>query len=344
MQVDNKNRIKVLHTNPAPVMIIGHGSSGTSILTRLMRDYLDVAFGTESQFIIHYYNRLPMYGDLQQDANLRTLVEHILRERWFERCGKWGFATTVDAVLADVQARTYRGVLDAVFLQLAKHFGHPRWGDKTPEYTHHLATIGELFPDAQYIHMVRDGRDVALSVSNRYWGDKNVYCAAHEWKREVSQVDAFTDSLPRQQWIEITYEGMLSEPVETFRRIIEFLKIDDSSGALAERIERDLPGDLNRANFDKWKTAWSQRQQLAFERIACDVLARHGYETNLDAPDPHDSVLQRIYWQADNRVRKWMYAEYWKDNLYKAKLRTRNAVRRLQASVQRPAKSHSADQ
>jgi len=330
--------MNVVHTKTEPVMIIGHGSSGTSILTRLMRDYLNVAFGTESQFIIHYYNRLPMYGDLNDDGNLRALVEHILRERWFERCGKWGFATDVDAVFADVKSRTYRGVLDATFGQLAKHFGHTRWGDKTPEYTHHLATIGELFPDAQYIHMVRDGRDVALSVSNRYWGHKNVYCAAHEWKHEVSQVDAFTDTLRGDQVIEISYEGLLANPVDTFAKIVGFLEIDDSKGTLRHRIENELPGDLNRGNFDKWKTQWSQQQQLSFERIACDVLARHGYDTILEEPDANDNPLKKLYWHADNRVRKWMYADYWKDNLYKAKLRTRNAARRVQSALNAPAK------
>ncbi len=138
------------HNESSPVLVLGHGRSGTSIFSRILRDYLGVAFGTEAQFVARYYQRLRMYGDLRDPENLARLVRHITTERWFKRSRKFNdFQTTPEAILRDVREPTYRGVLDAVFLQLAKHLGMSRWGDKTPDYWRHLDVIGSLFPDAQ---------------------------------------------------------------------------------------------------------------------------------------------------------------------------------------------------
>jgi len=316
------------HNDNSPVMIVGHGSSGTSILTRLMRDYLGVAFGTESQFIVRYYRRLHRYGELADDANLRRLIRDILGERWFERSRKFGgFAPSVDGVFDDVQERTYRGVLEAVFGQFAKHLGTARWGDKTPEYTHDLPILGELFPDAKYVHMVRDGRDVALSVMGRYWGAKNVFTAAREWKGAIGQVDAFLGTLPDEKKLVITYEGMLARPVEAFAQIIGFLDIENTNNRLLDAIARPLAADLMRTNYDKWRTRMSAAERTRFERVAAGTLARHGYETIVEEQPGEPAALRRFYWWTDNKIRKWTYAGYWQDNLYKAGVRGRDAIR-----------------
>lgn len=309
--------------NPVPVIMIGHGSSGTSILGELLRDYLQVAFGTESQFIIDYYQRLDQYGDLSHEANRARLVDHLLQERWFQRSAKFGFSTTREAILADVQQPTYRGILDAVFGQIQKHFGYQRWGDKTPIYNHHLDVLYELFPEAKYIHMIRDGRDVALSVMNRYWGPKNIFTAAHEWKEEIALIDEFIPRLPANQILEIKYEELLGTPIETFMRIYDYLEIDDPTGAVRDNIVNHLEGDLNRGNFDKWKRSWTRDMQLAYERIACVQLRDHGYETILEEPAAAPSAMTSVRWKLHNRLLKLTYLDYWKDNVYKAKLRCR---------------------
>jgi hypothetical protein len=313
-------------------MIVGHGSSGTSILSRLLRNHLRIAFGTESQFIVRYYRRLHRYGDLDRDANLRRLISDLLRERWFRRSRKFGrFATTPDAVFDDVRQRSYRGVLDAAFGQLAKHLGTTRWGDKTPEYTHDLPILGELFPDAKYVHMVRDGRDVALSVMGRYWGPKNVFSAAREWKEAVGQVDAFLETLPDERKLEITYEGMLRDPVETFRSLVGFLGVDNPGDRLIEAIAGPLSSDLMRTNYDKWRTRMSAAERTRFERVAARTLARHDYETIVEEDPAASSAARRLFWWCDNKVRKWTYRKYWQDNLYKAGLRGRDAARAVRS-------------
>ena len=136
----------VQHRSLAPVLLVGHGSSGTSILSRLLRDYFKISFGTESQFIVRFHKRLSMYGDLTDDANYERLVDHLLTERWFERChNKWGFNADRQSLL-DLQDRSFTSLVNAVFLQLAaQNEMPPRWGDKTPYYLFHLDLLDEMF-------------------------------------------------------------------------------------------------------------------------------------------------------------------------------------------------------
>lgn len=315
------------HANPGPVHVIGHPRSGTSLFVRLLRKYLQIAFGTESQFILRYHRRLGRYGDLQIDRNLRRLVEHLCEERWFVRCRqRFGFETTADAILADVRERSLRGVLTALFLQLQKHFGMQRWGDKTPEYVCELPVLHGLFPDAKYIHVVRDGRDVALSGFEQHFGEQNVYMAAREWASAVEKAAEFGRGLPAGQFLEVRYEDFLSQPVAEFARLIEFLDIDDAGGALLAHIETHVAPDLMHNNFNKWKQKLSPRQIKRFDRQAAGCLRAYGYECTAGvAPPP--GLLHSVYWRCDNQLRKLLRADYWRDNFYKVGVRGREAVR-----------------
>lgn len=311
----------VVHRSTVPVHVIGHGRSGTSVFIRMLRKYLQIAFGTESQFILRYSRRLAQYGDLSRSSNRRQLVEDICRERWFQRTGrKFDFSTSPEAILDEIREPTYAGVLDAVFRQLAKHLHMQRWGDKTPEYLHDLPVLYNLFPTAKYIHVVRDGRDVALSGFEMPFGEKNVFMAARDWSVAIQQVNAFAGTIPPIQFLEVRYEDFLSEPRKQFLRLIEFLEIDDSDGRLLDFIAGSISQDLMLGNFDKWRTQLSVKQIRRFDRIACAELQQYGYETTVEtgrSPWP----IQTAYWWLDNKARRLLDLDNIKDTAYRLSLR-----------------------
>ena len=93
------------------------------------------------------------------------MIKDISAERFFARSQRnWGFVFDPTKAFSEMAERTYSGVLDAIFRQLAEHNGMVRWGDKTPQYNDDLSLLRDLFPDAQFVHIVRDGRDVTLSI------------------------------------------------------------------------------------------------------------------------------------------------------------------------------------
>ncbi len=239
------------HVRSTPVHIIGHARSGTSILADVLRRYLQISFGTESPFIIRFEKKLAQYGDLHDERHLKRLIRDVAQERCFQRWHKFdGFVLDPDQLYRDLPERSYRGVLEAAFMQLARHGGMTRWGDKSPEYVHDLPVLYRVLPDAQYIHIVRDGRDVALSVFQQEFGAKNVSKAASDWRQQMLLVHTFAQSLPPEQFLEIRYEDFLGATGETFYKLVDFLGGDRAhllvGGSLLRQLLQCLTGGFGR--------------------------------------------------------------------------------------------------
>lgn len=313
------------HARPTPVHIIGHARSGTSILADVLRRYLQISFGTESQFIIRFYKKLPQYGDLYDEGNIVRLIRDVAAERCFQRWHKFdGFVLDPEQLFHDLSERSYRGVLDAAFMQLARHGQMTRWGDKTPEYVHHLPTLYQLLPDAQYVHIVRDGRDVALSIFQQEFGAKNVYKAASDWRQQLMSVRTFAASLPPEQFLEIRYEDFLGSTDHVFRQLVDFLGVEIDPPGL-EHLATQLQQELKADNFNKWREGLTEPQQRLYKRIAGDVLTDYGYETATRRFQPI-GFAQHWYWTFDDKFRHWIMPVYWRDNVYKALLRLRGLL------------------
>lgn len=311
---------EVHHLETTPVFVIGHARSGTSILTASIRKHLHIAFGTESQFIVRLASQFRKCGDLRDPVSRRRFVEALAAERFFVRTERnYGFALDKGAVLRDTAEGTYRSILDSVFGQLAAHMRYPRWGDKTPEYAHHLPVLYSLYPEARFIHVVRDGRDVGLSTLETHFGAKNVHAAAVDWLRCMEAVDRFQAGHPAAAFINVRYEDLLREPARVFRSLVEFLRIADGD-ALVRRIEPRLRAELRSGNTEKWRSRLSTSEQRRFEGIAGTMLERYGYDRvapNASAP----GHVARTYWAVDNLLRRATTIGYWRDNLYRLKLR-----------------------
>ncbi len=321
--------LQVNHQRYNPVMVLGHGRSGTSILIKLLRKYLKINFGTESQFIVRYYNKLTHYGDLKNRSNLKNLVSDISKERYFKRLKKrFNFEVHLQDVLHRIQGSTYRSVLNAFFEQFADYHGMRRWGDKTPEYLYHLPVLCNLFPDAQYIHIVRDGRDVALSEFKAPFGAKNIFCAAHEWQKKIKMVHDFAETIPVSNFYEIRYEELLAEPVNVFTGLISFLGIDDTDGRLQEFIKQNIAYDLKRDNSNKWKKQLTSRQKRLFERVAGSMLRHYGYEAG-NLYKTGYNPMEGLYWRLNNQIKKRLNHLYWKDTRYRLSNRMKSNIQPL---------------
>ena len=334
--------LQATHTRRSPVFVVGCARSGTSVTCRMLRRYLKVSFGTESQFILRYNRRLGDYGDLHDDRNVRRLIEDISRERFFVRSRRnWGFVFNPARACASLHGRTYSDVLHTIFHQLAEHNGMVRWGDKTPQYNEDLGALQELFPDAQFIHVVRDGRDVALSIQRTNFGAKNACEAAADWSRAIHAIDAFSHRVPPDRFFELRYEHLISRPADTMVALAGFLGIDDADGALETFIRTNIGKDIRQNNAGKWRRGLPARDVERFEGIAGDTLARTGYELAFKGLARPVSARERAYWRLRGRAARLVRTGYWKDNAYKLALRLRRrlppVLRGTNASAQQDA-------
>jgi hypothetical protein len=319
----------VRHTERRPIFVLGMSRSGTSLIAALLRKYLKVNFGTECQFVIDYYRRLARFGDLTQEPHFSFLAQEIAAERCFQRWrDRFGFQLDAARAAAEATAPTYPALLASIFEQFAAYHGMQRWGEKTPSYDSDAQVLLNLFPNARFIHMVRDGRDVALSGYRVFFGERNAYKAAGRWLAHIRAVRAFAATLPPDRLVQLRYEDLTTRPDETFARLIAFLEIDDGDGALQRYIASHIADDLHGHNTGKWKTAFSPRDLEVYEAVAGDTLSSLGYERAVRQPAAL-GVLPRLYYECHDKVTKWLDIEYQRDNAYRIKVRTRWATQRL---------------
>jgi hypothetical protein len=317
----------VLHTRREPVFVIGSARSGTSLTCRLLLDHLGVNFGCESQFFIRYYRRLAAYGDLRRDDRMRLLLHDISGERFFARTQRnFGFVLDVERAFAALRDRTYPDALRAIFEQFAAQQGLSRWGDKTPEYSNHLFRLLEMFPDAQFVHVLRDGRDVATSMFRSSFGPKNAYEAAIAWRRTLTDIWRFAEVLPPRRFHQIRYEDLVADPAAVLTTLARFLGVVDAD-EIVQACAGSLRARVRDVASERWRVTLSRREIACFEAFAARELERGGFPLISGHSGP--SLMHGVcagYWKMQGGWRRLRMRKYWEDNWYKLQLRARAAL------------------
>src|SRR3954447_17047570 len=172
-----------------------------------------------------------------------------------------------------------RDLCDVVFAEFLEP-GASRVAERTPLHALHLDLIAAIYPDAHFVHIVRDGRDVARSIVAQPWGPKTIEGAAQEWRTAV--VAARGASLPPQTYREIRYEDLLADPEPVLRDVYGWLGLDAEDRIVAAAVNEATVGANLGASpsgiaVGKWRDVCSSRELSAFDGVAGDLLAELGY-------------------------------------------------------------------
>jgi len=280
----------------APIFIVGAARSGTTLLQYMLRSHPDVSLPTaESHFFIPFFKKSENYGDLKQIENTQRLLEDIYKSRqsFFDNDvhGIKFNAKELAKAFQQKKLSTVPQIISGIFKENAQAEGKKRWGDKTPYYILHLDTILEMYPDAQIIHLIRDGRDCALSMLERKWDLQifNTYHAAYTWDRYVTAGKVFGAKHPA-SYYEIRYEDILEQPESSIKKLCEFLKIEFNDSVINFKKSDGsgktplLTKSLQKTNQAKWKINMSKKQLYIFEALAGNTLKDCGYEVAYQAP------------------------------------------------------------
>jgi hypothetical protein len=145
-----------------PVFIVGCERSGTTLVRLMLDSHPAFAIPDESHFIVELHRRRR-----SRQAPAQT-VERALAHPRFER---WGLdPALVRRRIARDPPRSFASAMRVLFAAYAAVQGKPRWGDKSPPYTAHIPLLARLFPQARFVHVIRDGREVAASLASQpFW-------------------------------------------------------------------------------------------------------------------------------------------------------------------------------
>jgi len=201
-----------------PVFVVGAGRSGTTLLRLMLDAHPSFALPPESHFVVALASpRLRLEN--RPDVALERVLEHPRFVRWDLD------ADRVRAAVAERRPAALPDLLRIVFETYADAHGKPRWGDKTPGYVAHLPLVAKYFPDARFVHIIRDGRAVAASVASKPSGPPNAVSAAYWWRALVRHGRRDGRALGR-RYLEVRYEELVSDPTAVLTRVCQHLGTD----------------------------------------------------------------------------------------------------------------------
>jgi len=287
-------------------IIVGAPRSGTTLLRFMLDSHPDMAIPPETGFL-SIADRLKGSGDA-------------LRRDFFEAVttfppdapGWNDFGLPDDefwATLLDIDPFSVADGYRAFYRTYAARFGKGRWGDKTPMYCLHVSSIEAVLPEARFVHIIRDGRDVALSLREMWFSPgHSMEAQADHWRSCVST--ARQQGAACQHYMEVRFEELIEHTEGVLRSLCEFIDLPYSPEMLAYHLR--TPGRLEEhrdrrrtdgsvlvshaarlrqqaavtlppqaSRIDTWKQRMSGDERHRFEAIAGPLLLELGYEVDL---------------------------------------------------------------
>lgn len=294
---------------PSPfVFVVGCPRSGTTLLQRMLDAHPALAVANDTHFIARAMQAvLPALanggaGEIPPDRQ-RALID------W--ACGYHRFARLKlpdAAVSRAAQAETFPAFVTAIYRELAAMHGKALGGEKTPDYVRSLPLLHWLFPEAKVLHIIRDGRDVALSAMEwahsgkgpgrfALWQEQPLAVCALWWRWQVGSGHVAAAGLPPGVLLELRYESLVRDARGELGRIADFLGIGQVDAMLGFHEGKTRHGTMLSA-----KSAWlpptaglrdfsshmTPSDQALFELLAGDLLGELGY-----APSAPRAELER---------------------------------------------------
>ena len=288
---------------PVP-FVVGAPRSGTTLLRLMLDAHPDLTIPPETYFITKAAKfwkqaKRPRHARDPVEAFLEAVTEH---KRWPD------FHLDAEAFRTRVREAHPGNLGDCVrafYEMYAEKIGKPRWGDKTPFYVRKMEVIHEVLPEARFIHIVRDGRAVALSIMDLWFGPDTITEAAEFWVARIDEAREKAKALD--YYIEVRYEDLVADPEPQLRLICELIELPFDERMLTyyehidERIAMEIPPEeiapdgrvvateerlkimenLSRppdpTRSDRWRHDMPADDQRKFEAIAGSRLRELGY-------------------------------------------------------------------
>jgi hypothetical protein len=295
------------------LFIVGCARSGTTLVHRIVDAHPEIAITPEMHWITRHFKSR---NGLVASALVSELVGHkrfaqfeIPREQF-------------EGLLGSGEAIPYPTFLRRVFGLYGKINNKPLVGNKTSGYVRRIPTFHALWPEAKFVHIIRDGRDVCLSVLNwnkaertagRYasWEEDPVSTTALWWERKVRKGREDGAALGPGLYQETLYEDLVDDPERECKRLCEFLGVayDDAMIRFAEgKTKTDLPNARKTpkkawlpitSGMRNWRTEMPVKDVERFEAAAGNLLEELGYERTFSRPTPqaleHATRIRKMF-------------------------------------------------
>jgi hypothetical protein len=256
-----------------PFFLIGSERSGSTMLRLMLDHHPQLACNLESDFLV---SQLDHRGRFPATGNYHTFLrqDRVFRHSRFHIDETLGYLDLVDSFLEQKRRRDGKQLVGATV-------------------HHDFDRLPLLWPEARFVYLLRDGRDVANSAVGMGWAG-NAYCGADLWLEAEARWQRMREGLAPENYIEVRFEDLVSEPRQTLTAICRFLGMPFSEDMLAYP-EHSSYGAPDRRLASQWRTRMCATMRRVVEARMGDQLSRRGYP--LSAPKgvvsrPRDLLLR----------------------------------------------------
>lgn len=239
-----------------PIFLVGAERSGTTVLRLMLSHHPQIAWCNEFEYAV---DRIP---DADGWPQLEDYYQWLETHRVFQATGfvidrSLSYPKLVNSFLLQKQNQESKSIIGAT---VHRHF------DK----------LLRIWSDARFIHIVRDGRDVARSCIGMGWAG-NVWTGVERWIEAEQLWKKISQIVPQERQIEVTYETLISEPVKTLTRLCDFIGVpyDDAMLSYPQNTTFEFPDPKF---IGQWRRKLSEREIQLIESRAADILNDLGYE------------------------------------------------------------------
>jgi sulfotransferase family protein len=261
-----------------PFFVLGAARSGTTMLRLMLNRHSRLAIPFESHFLRQILAELPADRPLET-GEARRMAEIVAAEKNFQT---WHLdAGQVQEELIRRAPAPLAELVDALYRMEIAPSGKPRWGDKTPYYYTCWRELTGLFPGSRLVHIIRDGRDVNLSLEKVGWHGPTAADRARYWCERVEMAHAAARELGPDRNLIIRYEELVLNTRATLKVVCGFLREEFEREMInfftdAERHICDIDGDVHQKvrrapkpeDVGRWQREMPVERQREFEAVA----------------------------------------------------------------------------
>lgn len=304
-----------------PVFVMGCHRSGTNLLYDMLLSA--GGFAVYRGYLPVYKMLIPRFGSMSQPDNRKKIVDAWMHSKGFRRSG-------LDAEELSTQlierCRSGGDFICNVMNRVAQQQGMRRWAVYDPDNVLYVSEIKKDIPDALFVHIVRDGRDIAVSLQKMGefrpipWNRKpaSLEATALYWKWMVQHGRNHGRMFPS-DYIEVRYEELVTSPQQALQKLSQFVgqeldyeQIQNSRLGRVKETNSSFRGSQASAESNpihRWKKMLSPAQVSRLEALVGDCLRESGYELSASEQDRRSSLpdawMRSIYPTLLN-FKKWV--------------------------------------
>jgi hypothetical protein len=289
-------------TSDRPVFVVGCPRSGTTMLSLMLHAHPNLAMPPETRFLITTWRIRHEFGNLETDEQRRALAETVTKVG----------SQVLDMGLTKPELRqkildgppTLGSAFGIIFREFAQLHGRPRWGDKRPAYYQEVDVLLRLFPDAQIVHIIRDGRANVASLKRMPWWKFDSVYAMATWSFAEHCMRRDERRLPADTFYAVRYESLVADPEGELRKLCAFLDEDFHEAMLEphrvtgvvpkrKHWHGNLKSTVNASAVESWRTGLEPWELGLMEFALRRALRRNGYEISGHGRLPGPRLLRR---------------------------------------------------